>query len=832
MREMTTAQQRSVRGTSNRSQTDSQTTPPSRRWRVRRAAVLGAGTMGAQIAAHFANQGIPCDLLDLPASLDDAVEANQPAPAQKAKQRLAEIRPSPLYRLSSLELIRPGTFARDLERVAQADWIVEAVTERLDVKQRLWAHASEFVGSNAIVSTNTSGIPIASICEALPVAIRPRFLGTHFFNPPRYLQLLELIPTSHTDPEVTGSVARFARETLGKSVVVARDVPNFVANRLGSYGFVKILEAMEEMGLGPDEVDSVTGVAMARPRSATFRTLDLVGLDVFVHVCDTARRLGTGEEREAFRLPPYLNEMVDRGWLGEKAGQGFYKRTRQGGETQILALDPARLEYRPRRRMREPSVLSAREQAEPSERLRTLLAGRDRAAEFAWRVLAPFLAYAARQVGFAAEDVDGVDRAMRGGFGWELGPFEAWDALGVRQITERLTSDGFDVPLWVNQLAARDGAFYRYDGAGISQFTPQGEYETIPDREIALPFAWVRDTRPVVSNNAGATLFDLGDGVAWLDFHAPKQAIGPDLIDMVHEAADHAASDFLGLVVGSHVRPNFCVGANLFLILMAAQDEEWEELDALIRRLQQGFLALKHLPVPVVSAPYGMTLGGGVELAMAADRTVAASETYMGFVEVGAGVVPAGGGCAEMVVRALADSSSGHATSAPGTGGIFGIVPGTDRNADLIHAFETIGLAKVSACALEARDLGLLRPTDVITPNLEHLLETAKRTVLDMHRAGYAPPSARKVPVLGKDARALLDLIAQHLVWGHFASDHDFKIARKLAYVLTGGDRPPGQAAEEYFLDLEREAFLSLCGEEKTLERMEHVLKTGKPLRN
>jgi len=798
------------------------------RERVRRVAVLGAGTMGAQIAALLASYGVACDLLDLP------TPGKPNRIADEARRRLAALRPTPFFSAGALELIRTGNLADDLPRLREADWVIEAVVEKLDVKRQLWAQAAAHVRPDALLSTNTSGIPVARIAEALPPELRRRFLGTHFFNPPRYLRLLEVIPTPDTDAEAVNVLSGFAEHVLGKGVVIAHDVPNFIANRIGAYGLTVTLRAMRESGLQPDEVDSVTGPAMARPSSATFRTLDMVGLDVFADVCDNTRGyVREAWEQKAFELPDYIRAMLSRKWLGDKAGQGFYKRVEAPGEAQVLVVQPDMLEYRPRRRLQAPSLLSVRDIEDAGERLRVLLAAEDVAGKFAWRTLSQVLAYAALKVGEVADDIASIDRAMRWGFGWELGPFEAWDALGVARTVRRMRADGLTLPRWVTELAERDGAFYRHEAARSVQATPASGYVAVPESARTVSLARLRATGRPVAHRPGASLYDLGDGVAFLDFHSPKQSIGPDMVAMMEEAAQRVTQDFRGLVLGSHVQPNFCLGANLMLILLSAQEGEWEEIDGITRRFQQALLRLKRLPAPVVTAPYGMALGGGAELALSAHRVVAASETYIGLVEVGAGVVPAGGGCKEMLIRALEGLPGGLEAFAARRGGPPPIFPEADPVPALARVFETIGQAKVSGSAAEAHGMGFLRASDVTVPNMDHLTYVAKQTVLELDAQGFIAPEPRRLPVLGAGPRALLDLAARHLVWGGYASEHDLKVVRKLAYVLTGGDRPTGSMAdEEYFLDLEREAFLSLCGEAKTQARMQHLLEKSRPLRN
>ncbi len=800
------------------------------RQRIKRVAILGAGTTGSQIAALLASQGIPCDLLDLRPS-----DGKPNQLAEQALKRLQSLKPPPCYTPEALTLIRPGNFSDDLPRLKDADWVIEAVAEKLEIKKQLWAQAAQFVKEEAFISSNTSGIPIASLAGALPQRLRSRLIGTHFFNPPRYLRLLEIIPTPQTDPEVIAVLSQFAENVLGKGVVIAHDVPNFIANRIGAYGLAVTLKAMEEFKLGPDEVDSVTGPAMGRPGSATFRTLDLVGLDVFIDICNNLGvLLKDPAEREEFVVPPYLQKTVERRWLGEKTGQGFYKRVQTGGDTQILTLQTDTLEYRPRRRLQVASLAAVGGIEDPAERLRTLVNADDVAGRLAWRILSKTLAYAAQKVGEVADDVVGVDRAMRWGFGWELGPFEAWDALGMGKTTQRMRSDGLKLPDWVTKLAETSQTFYRHEAGGSLQATPNATFAPVVVGERVIPFVWLKAGNRQVAQRPGATLYDIGEGVAFLDFHSPKQALGTDMVEMLEESAQRVPRDFRGLVISSHVQPDFCFGANLMLVLMAAQEGEWDEIQGIVRRFQHALLRLKRMAVPVVAAPYGRTLGGGVEIPLSAHRVVASAELYMGMVEAGAGVLPAGGGCKEMLTRALEGLPGGlGAFTEVKKGGPPSIVPEPDPTPGVAKAFETIATARVSGSAAEALSIGFLRSSDVIVPNPDQLLYVARQTAIALDTLGHAPPAAVRLPVLGKDVRAVLEIAAQHLVWGNYASEHDLKIAKKIAYVITGGDRPGGSIAdEEYFLDLEVEAFMSLVGEPKTQARMQHLLQKGTPLRN
>ena len=826
---------------------------------VRRTAVVGAGTMGAQIAALLAGFGIECELLDLPEA------EGRDRRAESALERLAAIRPSPLFDRGDLDRIRPGNVEDHCERLTECDWVIEAVFEDLAVKQRLWSILAPHVRDDAVASTNTSSIPIHSIAAALPASLRRRFLGAHFFNPPRYLRLFELIPTQETDPAVTAAMQRFGSETLGKGCVLAHDVPGFVGNRIGLYVFADTLRAMQEFGLGPDEVDSVTGPPLGRPRSATFRTLDLIGLDVYVDICDKLQAtVPETWEQEAFAVPAYLRTMVERGWLGEKTGQGFYKRELVDGRREILVLDPETLEYRPQRTLDAPSLAAARKVEDSGARIAALTQADDVAGRLAWRILSRLFAFAAAKIPEIADEIVSIDNAMRWGFAWELGPFETWEALGMAETASRMERDGLAAPPWVTALAQRDKPFYRYTKTGTEQATPESTYTPVSGSERALSLPWLRaQAKPVISH-AGGTLRDLGDGIAFLDVHGPKQTIDADVLDMLEIASEQVPPAFRGLVLSSHVQPHFCVGANLAVILQAAREQQWDVIESFIHKLQYSLLALKRMPVPFVTALYGRALGGGLELGLSAHRVVAARESYVGLVETAVGLVPAGGGCKEMLLRMLSElpdgkmdsrfrGNDGHtARRSDGrtTGG--SDVQTTRRNNTLNRhsresgspsvtaaqavqrAFETIRLGYVSQHAPDALASGYLRASDVIEPNPDHLLYRAKAEALALSEGcGSFHAEPVRIPVLGESGRAALLAPVEDLTRAGKATPHDLTIAQKLAFILTGGNAEAGtQENEEHFIDLEREAFVSLCGEPKTQDRIAHILKTGKPLRN
>ena len=766
---------------------------------IRSVAVLGAGTMGAQIAAHVANAGLGVLLLDLDADT-----------ARAGLQRAAALKPNPFFTRETETRIRLGGFDRDLPEIAGCDWIIEAIIERLDAKQALLEQVETHRRADAIVTSNTSGIPIGTLADGRSEAFRRHWLGSHFFNPPRYLRLVEIVPTGDTDPAVVTALSSFVDRQLGKGVVVAKDTPNFIANRIGLYGVTRVLEQLASGPFTIEEIDAMTGPLVGRPKSATFRTMDIAGIDILAHVAtNLSARLDTEDERRAFELPPLVGQLVERGWIGEKSGQGFYKKERGPDGSTIRTLDPATMDYRPRQSVRLVALDAAQTIDDPGERVRSLFQARDTVGAFMRATLGRTLIYAAEVAASIAHTVDDVDRAMRWGFGWDQGPFELWDAIGVETVLDACGGD--DLP-----AAAREWAGLAPRSPGEDRprrFRPAGLPPLGPDLQL---LGMARQRNQVVKRNAGASLVDLDDGVLAVEFHSKLNTIGGDTVGMLRGGVTEAAERFDGLVVGNDA-VNFCAGANLMLVLLEAQEGNWDEIDLMVRGFQQAILGLRYSPVPVVVAPAGLTLGGGCEIVLHADRVQAAAETYMGQVEVGVGLIPAGCGTKELTARAV------DAT-----------VPGTDPLPRLQRAFELIGFGKVSTSAADARRFGLLRDVDGITMNRERLMADAKATVLDRVRDGYRAPAPRTaILVGGEDTRAALDL-GIHLAWrGGRISDHDALIARKLARIMTGGDLPHATTvSEQYLLNLEREAFLSLCGEPRTLERIRHTLKTGKTLRN
>jgi 3-hydroxyacyl-CoA dehydrogenase len=759
---------------------------------IRAVAVLGAGTMGSQIAAHVGNAGVPVLLLDLTAAI-----------ARDGLKRARGLKPDPFFTQEAAALITTGGFDSDLDRLAHVDWIMEAVVEQLDVKRALLERVEAVRRPGTIVTSNTSGLQLSVIAEGRSAEFRRHWLGTHFFNPPRYLPLVEVIPTADTDPDVVDRVSEFADRRLGKGVVVAKDTPNFIANRIGLYGVIAVLRTLENGPLTIEDIDAITGPALGRPKSATFRTMDIAGLDVLGHVARNLLSQLPPEEASQFALPPLVQALIDKGAVGEKNGEGFYKRVKSADGSEILTLDPLTMTYRPRRPSRLSALEATRAIEDPAERTRTLFLGNDQVGAFLRSTLGPLLLYAARVAPEIAHSIDDVDRAMRWGFGWELGPFEIWDAVGVREVMAA-TGASEPPPLVADLLAA-----------GRSRFRDGSLPPASADRQI-LATAKTRSSG-VVKKNAGASLVDLGDGVLAVEFHSKMNVVGGDTIEMLHAGIKEAARSFAALVVGNDA-PNFSAGANLMLLLLEAQEGNWDEIDLMIRGFQGATQALRHAEVPVVVCPAGLTLGGGCEIALHGDRMQAAAEAYIGLVEAGVGLIPAGGGTKEMLARS-----------------VDGV---TDPRADLLprvqKVFETIGFGKVSTSGADACRLGFLRPLDGITMNRERLMTDAKALALERVREGYRPPAWRTaIPVGGEAILAPLKL-GVHLAWrAGRISDHDALIGRTLANVLAGGALPHQTTVSElYLLDLEREAFLKLCGERKTLERIQHTLKTGKPLRN
>jgi 3-hydroxyacyl-CoA dehydrogenase len=804
--------------------------------RIEKAVVLGAGTMGSRIAAHFANAGLPCVLLDIvppgsppgtPPDLRNKIVRAGLDAAKKSK-------PAAFFTAALADRVAIGNFEDDLARCAEADWIIEVVAENLEIKRKLLARVAQVRKPGAIVTTNTSGLPVHLIAEGMSEEFQQHWAGTHFFNPPRYLKLVELIPGPKTSPEVIETVSEFCDRRLGKGVVVAKDTPNFIANRIGTFSMLNALRLMGALGMTIEEVDACTGPAIGQPKSATFRTADIVGLDVLLHVVKNIYdSVPNDESREMYKVPALVEEMARRGWLGDKTGQGFYKRVKGDGDKEILTLDVQTMEYRPRQKARFASLETGKAIEDTPERLRALLApvleGQkgDKAQQFLWGALSETCLYAARRVPEISDHVVDVDRAMRWGFGWELGPFELIDAIGDKAFAAQVQKEGRTLPPVVEKLLAsgRKGFYESEKGTTTVFDIATGGAKKVEEPKGVLILKSRKDAGREVERNSGASLIDLGDGVVCCEFHSKMNAIGADLIAMVHKGLKRLETDFDAMVIANQA-VNFSVGANLMLVLVGAQEQEWDELHLAVKQFQNVNLAIKYAPKPVVAAPQGMALGGGCEISLHAVRIQAAAEAYIGLVEAGVGLIPGGGGTKEMLIRANEHAAGGE-------------------DLDLFHAlkpvFEAIAMAKVGTSAEECRELGFLRREDGVSMNRDRLVADAKEAALALVRGGYKPPAASwqegaqttQIKVLGESFLSGAKLAIHMLQRGGYATDHDAQVARKLANILAGGPLSAAQlVSEQYVLDLEREAFVSLCGEKKTQERIAHTLKTGKPLRN
>ncbi|MGH9703889.1 MAG: 3-hydroxyacyl-CoA dehydrogenase NAD-binding domain-containing protein, partial [Candidatus Acidiferrales bacterium] len=743
-------------------------------------------------------------------------------------------RPAAFFTPETARLVRTGNFEDNLNWCADADWILEVVAENLEIKRSLLARVEQHRKPGTFVTSNTSGLPIHTIAEGRSEDFQQHWAGTHFFNPPRYMKLVELIPGPKTSPAVLDLLNHFCDRALGKGVVVAKDTPNFIANRIGTYSMLNVLRTMRELEMTVEEVDACTGPAVGWPKSATFRTADIVGLDILVHVVrNIYENAPDDESREMYRVPPLIEEMIQRGWLGEKTGKGFYQRVKKDGESEILTLDWQKMDYRPRRKARFASIEAGKQIEDTRERIRMLagpaLAGKegDKANRFLWASLSEMCSYAARRVPEIADRIPDVDAAMRWGFAWELGPFEIWDALGVESMAQALEREKRPVPpLLTRLLSSGKKSFYESRQGSTSYFDFSTSTQLpVPQPPGILLLKSLKEQSKVVQQNAGASLIDLGDGALCCEFHAKMNAIGGDIVSMIHAGIKRLENDFEAMVIANQAA-NFSVGANLMLLLMTAQEEEWDDIHLAVRQFQNVNLAIKYAPRPVVVAPQGMALGGGCEITLHGARIHAAAEAYIGLVETGVGLIPAGGGTKEMLIRA-----NEHAAGS--------------EDLDLFHAlkpvFETIAMAKVSTSGEEARLLGFLRRGDFVAMNRDRVVADAKETALAMARAGYRSPApapaegakTTQIRVLGEEFNAAAKLAVHMMLRGEYISEYDALVARKLANILAGGSlSAPQSVSEQYILDLEREAFVSLCGERKTQARIAHTLKTGKPLRN
>ncbi len=787
---------------------------------IRRVAVLGAGVMGSGIAAHLANAGIPSVLFDIvPKDAgDDPKKRN--AHALKGIETAVKLKPAPLFRKDLASLITPANYDDHGALLAECDWIVEVVVERLDIKQKVYEWVATHRRAGTIVSSNTSGIPLADMAATMSEEMRQHFLITHFFNPVRYMRLLELVTGPDTLPAVADAVAAFGADTLGKGIVWGKDTPNFVANRIGVFGIAATLKLMADHGMGVEAVDAIFGEAMGRPKSAVFRTADVVGIDTLAHVFDNVHELCTADERrDWFQLPAYVRELVSSGRAGQKSGAGFYKKV--GKDIQVLDLDT--LDYTSATKPRFPCTGAARKAETVEEKLAAMIWGADddAASAFAWAVTSEVLRYSANRIPEIADDIVNIDRGMRWGFGWDLGPFQTWDAIGVARSVERMKADGHSVPAWIEaMLAAGRSSFYARDEQGVLTFwSTAGEAVPVPQSPKHLFIADLKAKAAPIARNVSASLHDMGDGIGLVEFHSKMNALDDGIFEIYETALDRLdAGELDGLVIGNESAKAFCAGANLLMILMGANQGAWSELDAQIHRLQQLLHRAKYSAKPVIAAPHALALGGGCEVSMQTSATIGTGELYIGLVEVGVGLIPGAGGCKEMVVRYTGD------------------IPDDidfDPNPFIFKAFERIATAKVATSGGEAKAWGFLRPTDPLVLDADARLGAAKRLARGLADGGYVPPAQRTVKAAGPTCRAAIEAYLLQMKDGGYATPHDVTVGKALARVLTGGDVPAGTPlTEQQLLDLEREAFLSLCGEEKTRDRMMHMLQNGKPLRN
>lgn len=794
-------------------------------FRIRKAAVLGAGVMGSGIAAHLANAGIPVLLLDIvPPSAAEGEKTDSKSFRNKfaasAVANLRKQKPAPLMTEKALSLIEVGNFDDDLKRVGECDWVVEVIKEDLKLKNGLFAKLEPLLSKNAIISSNTSGMSIAGMTEGRSDDFKSRFLVTHFFNPVRYMKLLELVAGEKTSPAVMARMAEFGERVLGKGIVFGKDTTNFIANRIGTYGMMRTIQLMEQHDVSIEEVDKIFGPAMGRPKSAVFRTADLVGLDTFLHVTKNCYdSLTKDPSRETFKAPAWLEKMVEKKMLGDKSGGGFYKKQKGDGGKEILVLDLKTFEYRAQAKVRFESLGAARDVEDLGERVKTVMTGTDKAAKFAEQVTLDTLAYAARLLGEIADDYVNVDRAMRWGFAWDMGPFEAWDAYGVEAGVKRMKELKIPVAPWVEEMIAKGRTkFYAADGKFDTFWNvPSKSAQFVPtiDRQITIDALKRADRK--IEGNESASLWDLGDGILGLEFHSKMNSIDTMIIELMHKAVDIAEKDFRGIVIGND-GGNFSAGANIAMLLWAIKDNQWDDVKKLIAGFQQANQRMRYSNVPVVTAPYGLTLGGGCEVTMGGNAQQAAAETYIGLVEFGVGLIPGGGGNMQLL-RNLFGAQAGNKD--------FDALP------YLKKAFLNIGMAKVATSAEEAKEAGFLTMDAGISMNRDHQLADAKARAIGMAEAGFTPPRATTFFLPGPSGAATIDMLLYDMVLNHQISDHDRLIGKKLASVLTGGNvSPTTPVTEQHLLDLELEAFLSLCGEAKTQDRIQFMLEKGKPLRN
>lgn len=796
---------------------------------IKKIAVLGSGVMGSRIACHFANVGVQVLLLDIipkeltaeeqkkGLTLDHTTVRNRIV--NTALESTLKANPAALYKKSFSARIKTGNFEDDFAKIADCDWVIEAVVENLAIKKSVYDKVEQFRKPGTLVSSNTSGIPITLMAEGRSEDFKKHFAGTHFFNPPRYLKLLEIIPTAHTTPEVLDFYTRFGDVILGKTVVICKDTPAFIANRVGIYGIMEILHATQKVGLTVEEVDKLTGPVLGRPKSATFRTGDVVGLDTLVNVANNlSAALAHDEARHLFKLPDFLQKMIENKWLGDKTGQGFYKKVKNDkGESEILSLNLQTLEYGPQIKSKFATLEATKTIDDPRKRLKMLVAGQDKAGEFYRITFSGLFAYIANRIPEISDDLYKIDDALKAGFGWEIGPFEMWEAIGLSEGIALIEQHQHKVAAWITDMqAAGITTFYKWEnGKKMCYHIASKTFKTIPGTEAFIFLDSTRHTQKIWSN-AGATLHHIGDGVLNLEFHSKMNTLGSEVIEGINKSIDIAEKDYTGLVIANE-GANFSVGANLALLLMYAMEQEWDEIHQMVAVFQKTMMRARYSSIPVVVAPHNMTLGGGCELSLHADAIVAHAEWYVGLVEFGVGLIPAGGGSKEFTLRAHDEYTQGD-----------------NEFNNLQQYYMNIAMAKVATSAHEAAEMKILRPNDKIVINRNRQIAEAKQKVLEMAHNGYLRPIERTdIKVQGKSGLAMFYTGAGSMLRGQYISEHDMKISQKLAWVMCGGDLSyPQNVSEQYLLDLEREAFVSLCGERKTLERIKHMLDTGKPLRN
>jgi 3-hydroxyacyl-CoA dehydrogenase len=797
---------------------------------IKKVAVLGSGVMGSRIACHFANIGVQVLLLDIaPKELTpDEEKKGLKLDALAVRNRIVNAalqaaivaNPSPLYRKADAAKIKTGNFDDNLKDIAGCDWTIEVVIERLDIKKSLYERVEQFRKKGTLITSNTSGIPIHLLAEGRSEDFKQHFAGTHFFNPPRYLKLLEIIPTADTKPEVLDFLQHYGDLYLGKTVVLAKDTPGFIANRVGVWALLDAMQTMQKLGLTVEETDKLTGPVIGHAKSATLRTSDVVGLDTTINVANgLAQGLPDDEAKDVFVLPDFVQKMGESKWLGDKTGQGFYKKVKgEGGKSEIHALDLNTLEYKPSQKVKFATLELTKSIEKLADRFKVLVGGKDKAGEFYRLSFGGLFAYVSNRVPEISDQLYKIDDALRAGFGWELGPFETWDALGVQAGVDLAKAAGRTVAPWVEEmLAAGHATFYKVED-GVRKYYDQASktYQAIPGVENFIILDNLRASGKVLWKNAGASVIDLGDGILNVEFHSKMNSLGTDVIQGLLKGVEMAEAGYRGLVVGNDA-PNFSAGANLGLVYMQALEQEFDELNLMIQQFQQAMMRMRYSSIPVVGTPHGLTLGGGCELNLHCDRVVAAAESYIGLVEFGVGLIPGGGGTKEMTLRTAAKYEEGEPE--------FNLLRNT---------YMTISTAKVSTSAAEAMDLGFLRRGDEIVVNSNRVIAQAKAAALELADAGYTQPTQKtNIKVHGKGALAMFKTGVYAMQQGNYISTHEQLIADKLAYVMCGGDlSSPTEVSEQYLLDLEREAFLSLCGERKTLERIQSILTTGKPLRN